>query len=159
MARFWQQGSCIFDGPLHDKEDGVKISYLKLWVGDKGLDLFEGFAFAKPGDDLKLKVALQKFEEYCAPRKKKHIIAALKFNERHQGESESFESFVTDLKILVEDCDYQEEERMVRDAIFFRRKYTKVREKCLDLAKELTPTVNAIEKTKRAKQMRPRILR
>ena len=83
----------------------------------------------------------------------------MKFNERHQGESESFESFVTDLKILVEDCDYQEEERMVRDAIFFRRKYTKVREKCLDLAKELTPTVNAIEKTKRAKQMRPRILR
>lgn len=60
------------DGPLHDKEDGVKISYLKLWAGDKGLDLFEGFAFAKPEDDLKLKVALQKFEEYCALRKKTH---------------------------------------------------------------------------------------
>lgn len=42
MARFCQQASCIFDGPLHDKEDGVKVSYLKLWVGDKGLDLFEG---------------------------------------------------------------------------------------------------------------------
>ena len=70
MARFCQQASCIFDGPLHDKEDGVKVSYLKLWVGDKGLDLFEGFAFAKPEDDLKLKVVLQKFEEYCALRKK-----------------------------------------------------------------------------------------
>ena len=46
------------------------VSYLKLWVGDKGLDLFEGFAFAKPEDDLKLKVVLQKFEEYCALRKK-----------------------------------------------------------------------------------------
>ncbi|CAH3183730.1 unnamed protein product [Porites lobata] len=55
MARFCQQASCIFDGPLHDKEDGVKVSYLRLWVGDKGLDLFEGFAFAKPEDDLKLK--------------------------------------------------------------------------------------------------------
>lgn len=69
MARFCQQASCIFDGPLHDKEDGVKVSYLKLWVGDKGLDLFEGFAFAKPEDDLKLKIVLQKFEEYCALRK------------------------------------------------------------------------------------------
>ena len=65
-------------------------------------------------------------------------MAALEFNERHQGESESFESFATDLNIFVKDCDYQEEERMVRDAIFFRRKCTKVREKYLDLAKELT---------------------
>ena len=65
-------------------------------------------------------------------------MAALEFNERHQGESESFESFATDLNIFVKDCDYQEEERMVRDAIFFRRKSTKVREKYLDLAKELT---------------------
>ena len=65
-------------------------------------------------------------------------MAALEFNERHQGESESFESFATDLKIFVKDCDYQEEERKVRDAIFFRRKCTKVREKYLDLAKELT---------------------
>ena len=45
---------------------------------------------------------------------------------------------MTDLKILVKDCDYQEEERMVSNALFFRRKYTKVREKCLDFAKELT---------------------
>jgi len=45
---------------------------------------------------------------------------------------------MTDLKILVEDCDYQEEERIVCDAIFFRGKYTNVREKCLDLAKQLT---------------------
>ena len=65
-------------------------------------------------------------------------MAALKFSERRQGESEGFESIVTDLKILFKDCDYQEEERIVSDAIFFRCKYTKVCEKCLDLAKELT---------------------
>ena len=64
--RFCGQASCIFDGPLRDKEDGVKVSYLKLWVGDKGLDVFEAFAFAKP------EVALKEFEEYCAPGKKAH---------------------------------------------------------------------------------------
>ena len=45
-------------------------------------------------------------------------MAALKFSERHQGDSESFKSFVKDLKILVKDCGYQEEERMVRDTMF-----------------------------------------
>ena len=64
-------------------------------------------------------------------------MAALKFNERRQADGDSFDSFVTDLKILVKDCGYQEQERMVRVAIVFRCKYSKVREKCLDLADEL----------------------
>ena len=135
--RFRRQAECIFDGPLHEKEEHVKVSYLKLWVGDKGLDVFEGFTFAKPEDAAKLKVVLKKFEEYCVPRKN-HIMAALKFNERRQGDNESFDLFVTDLKNLVKDCGYQEEERMVRDAIVFRCKHPKVREKCLDQADALT---------------------
>ena len=135
--RFYRQAMCIFEGPLDDKDDSVKVSYLKLWVGDKGLDVFEGFTFDDPGDAKKLDIVLKKFEEYCTPRKN-HIMAALKFNERRQGENESFESFVTDLKVLVKDCGYKEEERMVRDAIVFSCKHTKVREKCIDLADTLT---------------------
>ena len=135
--RFYRQASCILDGPSHDKEESVKVSYLKMWVGDKGLNVFEGFQFAKPEDAAKLAVVLKKYEEYCAPRKN-HIMAALKFNERRQADGESFDSFVTNLKILVKDCGYQEEERMVRDAIVFRCKHSKVREKCLDLADDLT---------------------
>ena len=50
LRRFNRQAQCIFEGPLHEKEESVKVSYLKLWVGDKGLDVFEGFTFAKPED-------------------------------------------------------------------------------------------------------------
>ena len=46
--RFSRQAQFIFDGPLHEKEENVKLSYLKLWVGYKGLDVFEGFTFANP---------------------------------------------------------------------------------------------------------------
>ena len=134
---FSRQAKCIFESPLHDKDDSVKVSYLKLWVGDKGLDVFKGFMFAKPEDAAKLTVVVKKFEEYCTPRKN-HVMAALKFSERRQGDKESFESFVTDLKILGKDCGYQEEERMVQDTIVFRCKHPKVCEKCLDLANELT---------------------
>ena len=45
---------------------------------------------------------------------------------------------MTDLKVLVKDCGYKDEERMVRDAIVFRCKYTKVREKCIDSGDALT---------------------
>ena len=108
-----------------------------MWVGDKGLDIFEGFQFTTPKDKAKLAVVVKKYEEYCAPRKN-HIMAASKFNECRQADGESFDSFVTDLKILVKDCGYQEEERMVHDAIVFRCKHSKVRENCLNLADELT---------------------
>lgn len=47
--RFYRQASCILDGLLHDREN-VKVSYLKMWVGDKGLDVFKEFQFAKPED-------------------------------------------------------------------------------------------------------------
>ena len=135
--KFFRQAMCIFEGPLHDKANSVKVSYLKLWVGDKGLDVFEGFTFDEPEDATKLQIVMKKFEEYCAPRKN-HIMAALKFNERCQGDNESFKSFVTDLKILVKDCGHKDEERMVRDAIVFRCKHAKVWEKCIDLADTLT---------------------
>ena len=69
--RFKRQAQCIFDGPLHDKEESVKVSYLKLWVGNKGLDVFEGFSFTQPEDAAKLAVVLKKFEDYCTPQKKK----------------------------------------------------------------------------------------
>ena len=64
--RFCRQAMCILEGPLHGKEDSVKVSHLKMWVGDKGLDVFEGFTFANPGDAVNLKVVVQKLEEYCA---------------------------------------------------------------------------------------------
>ena len=37
---FCRQAFCVFDGPLHEKKDSVKVSYLKLRVGDKGLDVY-----------------------------------------------------------------------------------------------------------------------
>ena len=48
LHRFNRQAQCIFEGPLHEKEESAKVSYLNQWVGDKGLDVFEGFTFAKP---------------------------------------------------------------------------------------------------------------
>lgn len=65
-------------------------------------------------------------------------MAALKFNGSCHGDNKTFESFATDLKILVKDCGCQEEECMARDVIIFRCKHSKVREKCLDEADALT---------------------
>lgn len=107
-----------------------------MWVGDKGLDVFD---IRRPRRCSEGKGGSAEIWRILRATKKKHIMAALKFSERRQRDHvESLDSFVTDLKILVKDCGYQEEECMVRDTIVSRCKHAKVREKCLDLADSWT---------------------
>ena len=58
--RFYRQASCILDGPLHDKEENVMVSHSKIWVGDKGPHVSEGFQFRTPEDEAKLAVVVKK---------------------------------------------------------------------------------------------------
>ena len=60
------------------------------------------------------------------------------FSRRKQAADERFDQFVTDLKILVKDCEFKEEDRMVRDAIVLRSYYPQVQEKFLDEGDKLT---------------------
>ena len=47
-----------------------------------------------------------------------------------------FEQFVTDLRILIKDCDYQQEDELLRDQIVFTVRSPKIREKLIN--KEVT---------------------
>lgn len=66
------------------------------------------------------------------------IFARYKFNERLQGEGESFEHIVTELKLLVKQCGYANSEEMVRDRIVFATNLPQVREKLLNQGSDLT---------------------
>ena len=50
------------------KGDKVKTSIFLACIGQKGRKICETFTF-KPGDEMKLAPVLQKFSEYCNPRK------------------------------------------------------------------------------------------
>ena len=45
---------------------------------------------------------------------------------------------MTDLRILVKDCGFTNEDRMIRDAIVLRARHDQVKEKCLDEGNALT---------------------
>jgi hypothetical protein len=47
-----------------------------------------------------------------------------------------FEQIVTDLRILIKDCDYQQEDELLRDQIVFTVRSPKIREKLIN--KEVT---------------------
>ena len=146
--RFKQHCQFIFDGPLAEKSEKVKVNYMMTYMGDKGRETYNTFIFAPaqaaegenpavPAENETLQGVWGKFDNYFEPRTN-NIRATVNFNNRRQGPTEKFDNFVTDLKILVKDCGYVEEERMVRDAIVLRSFHEPVKEKCLDKGDALT---------------------
>lgn len=142
--RFKQHCMFTFDGPLSDKTEKAKVNYLMTYVGDKGREVYGTFVW--PAGPLADGQAEEKdtligvytrFDQYVAP-KSNHIRATVAFNRRKQSETETFENFVTDLKILVKDCGFTEEDRMVRDGVVLRSFHEAVQEKCVDQGDTLT---------------------
>ena len=61
----------------------------------------------------KLSVHSEKFEEYVKPRTNV-VYNKYKFQTRVQSDMETFNQFVTELKLLVRDCNYYRSEEMFR---------------------------------------------
>ncbi|CAC5404775.1 unnamed protein product [Mytilus coruscus] len=85
----------------------------------------------------KLDTYYENFEAYVKP-KFNQVFSSYKFKCRLQKTNETCEEFVTDLKVLVKECQYANPERMVRDRIVFGIKSSKVREKLINEGSELT---------------------
>ena len=140
--RFKQHCQFTFDGPLSEKTEKAKVNYLMTYVGDKGREVYETFdwtpaAEGQAREQDTLEGVYAKFAHHVAP-KTNRIRATVEFNRRKQGENEKFDNFVTDLKILVKDCGYLEDDRMVRDCIVLRSYNETVQEKCIDQGDTLT---------------------
>lgn len=134
--KFKQHVELMFSGPLKKKGEDEKCSYLLLWVGEKGRDIYNTWTLTE--DESKaLKEHYDRYEAYVFP-KSNVIFARYKFNEKVQGQNEPFEQFVTDLRLLVKDCNYANSEEMIRDRIVFGIRSPRVREKLLDAGSDLT---------------------
>lgn len=139
LPESWKKFVChvnlIFQGPLKDKDEDVKVNYSLLWVGDRGRDIYNTWVLT--GDDKKkLKVHLDRFQQHVQP-KLNPIFARYKFSNELQG-TQTIEQYVTKLRLLVKDCNYTNADEMIRDRIVFGTNSAKVREKLIQEGQTLT---------------------
>ncbi|KAL6455152.1 hypothetical protein MHYP_G00364050 [Metynnis hypsauchen] len=140
--KFRQHVELMFSGPLASKKEEERCSYLLLWVGEKGRDVFNTWTLT--ADERKLLTTYyDRFETYVTP-KANPIFARYKFHEKIQGNSESFDQFMTELRLLAKDCGYPNGDEMVRDRIVFGINSPRIREKLLCYGSGLT-LENAID--------------
>ena len=116
----------MFGGPLESKSEEQKCNYLMIWIGEQGRDVHQTWNLSSD-DSKKLDVYYENFEAYCKPKSNK-IFSRYKFHKQVQDETESFQQFVTELKLLVKDCGYSQPEEMVRDRIVIGCRSAKLRE-------------------------------
>lgn len=112
------------------KADNVKTSMLLTLIGPKGRELYESFDLSED-EKLKLDPVLKKFDEYCNPRKNITILRN-KFLVQRQGEDQSFNDFVADLKRLSLDCEFGNlRDDLVKDMIVTGVHDSQLRERLL----------------------------
>ena len=133
---FKQHCQFMFGGPLKGKSEDQLCNYLMIWVGEKGRGIYNTWTLT--GDESKkLKTYYEKFESHVKP-KSNQVFARYKFHKKVQQESEPFKQFLTELKLLVKDCGYKDQDEMVRDRVVIGCRSQKVREKLIQEGSKLT---------------------
>ena len=75
-----------------------------------------------------MKTVLDKFDAYFAPRCNE-LASRYKFRKCLQSADESIDAYITRLKILVKDCNYEDRDKELRDQIVFGCADDKLRQK------------------------------
>ncbi|XP_042078199.1 uncharacterized protein LOC121814780 [Haplochromis burtoni] len=116
---------------LDSKPDTRKIALLLTVAGPQAVEVYNTFVFATAEDKEKFDEVVRKFDEHCSP-KKNETFERYVFRSRIQQPSESFDTFLTDLKLKARTCNFgQLQESMIRDQIVFGIKDIKIRERLL----------------------------
>ena len=88
------------------KNDKVKTSVLLTCIKQRGREIYETFNFDNPGDEMRLASVLEQFSEYCNPRKNITILRHKLFT-YPQNDRQNFHDFVTELKKLSSECEFE----------------------------------------------------
>jgi len=107
-----------------------------LWFGDKGGKIYSTWQLG--ADEAKTLNTYYTKYEACVKPKSNRVFARYKLHQKVQQEGESFEQFLTDLKLLVKDCGYGDPDEMVGDRVVIGCHSTKTREKLSQEGSDLT---------------------
>ncbi len=116
---------------LDTKPDARKIALLLTVVGPQAVEVFNTFVYADGEDKDKYDTVVQKFDEHCSP-KKNETFERYVFRARIQQPGESFDTFLTDLKLKAKTCSFGVlQDSLIRDQVVFGISDKKVRERLL----------------------------
>jgi hypothetical protein len=114
------------DGEKYSK--ARKVALLLTIAGQSAVDIYNSLPLT---DNDKNERVVAAFDEYCSPKKNETYERYL-FRSRQQHQDETFEQFVTDLRLKAKTCNFANlYSSMIRDQIVFGIRDSRIREKLL----------------------------
>ena len=112
--RQWKEEFNLYtDLAMADKDDKTKVKMFMYLMGSKGRELYQTI---KPTTET-LASVLKVFEDHCNPPRNE-TVDRYKFFTRNQEGGESFDAYVTELKILAANCNFAAlRDSLIRDRI------------------------------------------
>ena len=137
VAEKWKKfrlawGNYALATELNKKSEPVQVATLLTVIGEDARDVYSTFDWPDEESKSKIGPVLQKFADYCQPRKNIPF-ERYRFNKRAQEASESYDQYKTALRKLAEGCEFDTitTEEILRDRLIFGICEVKVRERLL----------------------------
>lgn len=162
--RKWEQQFRFFHeaAELSKKSAKTQVAILLHCAGQEAQDIHKSFEFAGTDQDSgeNWEHVLKKFRDYCEPRKNE-CFERHKFWQRNQKEGESVDQWVTELRLLLDTCEYNcrackcehVQQKILRDKIVFSIADSRVKERLLrELGLTLDKTLDICRAAEASKQ-------
>ena len=124
-------------------------------IGQRGHNIYNAMMLQE-NEKNKIDILFRKFEEYCKP-KQNITIKCYRFNSRAQEKHESFNQFVTELKLIARNCSFGDlEGELIHDRVVCRIQNDEVRQhllradnltldKCLKICRSYEQTQKSVQ--------------
>ena len=99
---FEQYIRLIFRGPFGDKTNVENVNYLLLWLGKRGIQLFESWKLSK-ADSKDPMIVLARFKAHFTPQSNFRV-ERHRFDFIHQHESEPMDDFIQRIRAQADKC-------------------------------------------------------
>ena len=137
VAEKWKKFRLAWDNyslatELNKKGENIQVATLITIIGEDARDVYSTFNWSEEGDNAKIAPVLQKFAEYCQPRKNVPF-ERYRFNRRSQEPGETYDQYRTALRKLAEGCEFEAitPDEILRDRLVFGVRDDNVRERLL----------------------------
>ena len=118
-ARWEKQFKTYFiAAELSSKSQEVHVSRLLNAAGPEAQEIHELFTYENEDDKKAYEKVLKKYADYCRPNKNV-VYERYLFWMRSQKENEPFDRWVKDLRLIARDCEFLEEDNMIRDKVVY----------------------------------------
>ena len=137
LKAFKKKYGYIFKGSLVNISEERKCILVQDWLGPEGQKIYDSLDWGEDEDVNNYELMWTKLEG-AVSAECNEIVASKKFKERVQKPKETITSFVTDLMLLVKDCNYIDEDRQVRDQFVYGVSDDDLKKKLLEKGNTLT---------------------